>query len=120
MEAHEETHVNWIRVLVVIAAVSFSFPVAATDKLEMTCKSAAEKYEISYDKITGRLQSTHSKLSGSIKLGKVQSDEDGTLIWALVPGFSGSLKRDVLVSFRKEKWVKIFYGNGSADTDSCR
>ena len=111
---------NLVRFLVMAVAMCFSFHVAATDKLEMTCTAASGKYEISFDKNAERLKSTNSKLSGNIKIGKVQSDEDGTLIWALVPGFSGALKIDVLVSFRKEKWLKIFYGNGSVDTDMCR
>ena len=107
---------------VFILTVVFILPncVMATDKLEMVCKMASGNYQVSYDKVSKRLSVTGSRLSGNIKIGKVQSDEDGTLIWALAPGINGATNRDVLISIRKEKWVKIFYGNGSIETDLCR
>ena len=107
---------------VFILTVVFILPncVMATDKLEMVCKMASGNYQVSYDKVSKRLSVTGSRLSGNIKIGKVQSDEDGTLIWALAPGINVATNRDVLISIRKEKWVKFFYGNGSIETDLCR
>ena len=108
-----------IRYLMLIAVFLFPNCVLATDKLEMICKASSGNYQVSYDKVSERLAVTGSRLPSNIKIGKVQNDEDGTLILALVQSINGVFNRDVLISIRKEKWIKVFYGNGSVETDIC-
>ena len=108
-----------IRYLMLIAVFLLPNYVMATDKLEMICKVSSGNYQVSYDKVSERLAVTGSRLPSNIKIGKVQNDEDGTLIWALVQSINGVFNRDVLISIRKEKWIKVFYGNGSVETDVC-
>jgi hypothetical protein len=107
------------RYLMLIAVFLLPNCVMATDKLEMICKASSGNYQVSYDKVSERLAVTGSRLPSNIKIGKVQHDEDGTLIWALVQSINGVFNRDVLISIRKEKWIKVFYGNGSVETDVC-
>jgi hypothetical protein len=109
----------FIRVFILTAVFSLSNCVMAADKLEMICKASSGNYQVSYDRVTERLAVTGSRLPANIKIGKVQNDEDGTLIWALVQSINGVFNRDVLISIRKEKWIKVFYGNGSVETDVC-
>jgi len=108
-----------IRYLMLIAVFLFPNCVLATDKLEMICKASSGNYQVSYDKVSERLAVTGSRLPSNIKIGKLQNDEDGILIWALVQSINGVFNRDVLISIRKEKWIKVFYGNGSVETDIC-
>jgi len=108
-----------IRYLMLIAVFLLPNCVMATDKLEMICKASSGNYQVSYDKVSERLAVTGSRLPSNIKIGKVQNDEDGALIWALVQSINGVFNRDVLISIRKEKWIKVFYGNGSVETDVC-
>lgn len=108
-----------IRYLMLIAVFLFPNCVLATDKLEMICKASSGNYQVSYDKLSERLAVTGSRLPSNIKIGKLQNDEDGILIWALVQSINGVFNRDVLISIRKEKWIKVFYGNGSVETDIC-
>lgn len=107
------------RYLMLIAVFLLPNCVMATDKLEMICKASSGNYQVSYDKVSERLAVTGSRLPSNIKIGKVQNDEDGTLIWALVQSINGVFNRDVLISIRKEKWIKVFYGNGGVETDVC-
>ena len=104
------------------AACCCSLPAQAADKdkIEMACTSSAKPYEVSFDKKTRLLKTSSPKLPDSTKILKVQSDADGVLIWVSIPGAGQSPSRDALVSIRKEKWVKIFFGNGSHTTDNCR
>ncbi len=91
--------------------------VLAADHMEMQCKGS-KFYDVIYE-VKSNVLKMSNQSAGSIKVLKVQNDSDGILIWATVPAIGGNVKRDVLILFGKEKWVKYFFGNGSNTTDKC-
>jgi hypothetical protein len=92
---------------------------ASAREVSMTCKGKERSYKMHYDTDARLLKSSNQAFGKDFKVMRVQDDADGVLVHALMAPFGGA--RDILVRFEaKEKWVKLFYGNGSETTDTCR
>ena len=85
----------------------------------MTCKGKERSYKMYFDTDSRLLKSSNEAFGKDFRIVRVQDDADGVLVHALMVPFGGA--RDILVRFEaKEKWVKLFYGNGSETTETCR
>ncbi len=92
---------------------------AEAREVSMTCKGKDSVYKMHYDTDARLLKTSNDAFGKDFKIVRVQDDEDGVLVHALMIPFGGA--RDILVRFEaKEKWVKLFYGNGSETTEICR
>lgn len=106
----------WLPALCALIASSIG---ADAREVSMVCKGKDSFYRMHYDTDARLLKSSNDAFGKDFKIVRVQDDEDGVLIHALAAPFGGV--RDILVRFEaKEKWVKLFYGNGSEITENCR
>lgn len=88
-------------------------------ELKMICLDDKTSYVVTFDTETERFAMTHPKIGSQFKVKRVQNDEDGTLVWISTPVFGGDREMLALWS-AKEKWVRLFYGNGSNVMHPCR
>ena len=92
---------------------------ALAAELKMICLDDKTSYVGTFDTETERFAMTHPKIGTQFKVKRVQNDEDGTLVWVSTPVFGGD--REMLALWSpKQKWVRLFYGNGSNVMHSCR
>ena len=101
-----------------LLAFMLSAPVRAAE-LKMICLDDKTSYVVTFDTETERFAMTHPKIGSQFKVKRVQNDEDGTLVWISTPVFGGDREMLALWS-AKEKWVRLFYGNGSNVMHPCR
>jgi len=102
-----------VSVLVLLAA-----PARAVE-LKMICLDDKTSYVVTFDTETQRFNMTHPRIGSGFKVKRVQNDEDGTLVQVSTPVFGGD--RDMLALWSaKEKWIRLFYGNGSNVKHDCK
>ncbi len=105
--------------LFILAALfMFAVPARAVE-LKMICLDDKTSYVVTFDTQTQRFNMTHPHIGSGFKVKRVQNDEDGTLVQVSTPVFGGDREMLALWS-AKEKWVRLFYGNGSNVKHSCK
>ena len=85
----------------------------------MTCQSGGKTYWVSYEPKHRNFKSNHAEAGTGFRVKRDQVDKEGVLVWVGATHLGG--ERDMLVFFGEdEKWVRLFYGNGSQTVDRCR
>ena len=111
---------NPVQLLVALcgAATALAFP-AEAKTLRLTCTDAAThaKYEIAYDDMRNTITTTHKDFNKALQVEKTQKDDDGLLVWGVMP--LGPATKNILVQFGKEKWATHFWGYDDKRKDSC-
>ena len=92
---------------------------AQATELKMICLDERTSYVVTFNLQTERFHMTHPRMSDQFKVKRVQNDEDGILVQVSTPVFGGDREMLALWS-AKEKWVRLFYGNGSNVKHSCK
>jgi hypothetical protein len=92
---------------------------ARANELKMICLDEKTSYVVTFNLQTERFHMTHPRMSDQFKVKRVQNDEDGTLVQVSTPVFGGDREMLALWS-AKEKWIRLFYGNGSNVKHSCK
>lgn len=104
---------------VIAAALVAASPCAHAQEVRMTCQNAGKSYWVSYDPIHKQFRSNHTEAGSGFRVKRDQVDKEGVLVWVGAGHLGG--ERDMLVFFgQDEKWVRLFYGNGSQTVDRCR
>lgn len=87
--------------------------------LRLTCTDGATKakYEFAFDTNRKALTTTHKDFTKPMVVEKTQEDEDGLLVWGVMP--LGPATKNVLVQFGKERWAVHFSGYDEKRKDSC-
>lgn len=87
--------------------------------LRLTCTDGATraKYDVAFDQARHTLITTHKDFTKAIDVEKVQTNEDGILVWGMMN--LGPASKNVLVHFGKEKWALHFSGYNDQRKDSC-
>jgi hypothetical protein len=102
----------------VLLTVLFAVPASAVE-LKMICLDDKTSYVVTFDTEREVFNMTHPKMGTQFKVKRVQNDEDGVLVQVSTPVFGGD--RDMLALWSaKEKWIRLFYGNGSNVMHACR
>ena len=94
-------------------------PTADAKVLRLTCTDAKSqaKYEFAFDETRRTLTTTHKDSTKPVDLEKVQTNQDGILVWGMMN--MGPATKNVLVQFGKEKWALHFSGYNDQRKDSC-
>jgi len=87
--------------------------------LRLTCTDSATraKYEFAFDEARNTMTTTHKDFTKPVDLEKVQTNQDGVLVWGMM--HLGPATKNVLVHFGKEKWALHFSGYNDQRKDSC-
>jgi hypothetical protein len=92
---------------------------ASAQEVRMTCQGSGKSYWVSYDPKTRQFRSNHAEAGSGFKVKRDQVDKEGVLVWIGAGHLGG--ERDMLVFFgQEEKWVRLFFGNGSQVLERCR
>lgn len=93
--------------------------IAWAQEVRMTCQSGPKSYWVSYDPKAKLFRSNHTEAGSGFRVKRDQVDKEGVLVWVGAAHLGG--ERDMLIFFgQDEKWVRLFYGNGSQTMDRCR